>query len=84
MPELCRIGPVKILMHTNDHGPAHFHVVEGRRRDKLFFEQLLFEKGNRLQKRHEREVIKWAREHQAELRRAWAQVSNGQQPDPID
>ena len=83
MPELCRLGSIKILMFTNDHGEAHFHAVDGRRHDKFFIERLLFELGGRLQPRQEREVRTWARAHQAELRRAWAQASNNQQPDPI-
>lgn len=84
MPELGRIESVRIFMHLNDHGPPHIHVVHGKKRDRLFFEELLFEKGNRLKKRHERKVLKWARDHQSELRRAWAQASNNQHPDPID
>ena len=83
MPEICRIGSVKIYMWIDDHGPPHAHVIDGRRKDKLFFELMLFEKG-RLQARQQREVLEWARQHQPDLHRAWRQASAGQQPDPID
>ena len=82
MPELCRVGSVKIFMWTNDHGPAHVHVVDGRRKDKLYLERLQFEYG-RLQPRQQREVLRWARVRHGELERAWRQASANQNPDPV-
>ena len=83
MPELCRIGSVKVMMWLHDHGPPHIHLIDGRRKDKLYFEQLRFETG-RLQPRQQRQVLEWAQVRQAELRRAWRQASSGEQPNSIE
>jgi len=70
-------------MIPGDHNPPHFHAQVGSDEVQVAVESLLIIEG-RLSRRYERELRAWARQHHAELRRAWAQASNNQQPDPID
>ena len=82
MPEICRIGSIRVLMYFDDHGGPHVHVIDGGRRDKFYLETMEFEHGS-LQQRKQREVRRWARVRQPELRRAWRQVMDHVPPDPI-
>ena len=70
-------------MNPSDHGPPHFHARAGDRQMRVRIEELRIDKG-RLSRREMRDVMRWAQEHQPELRRAWEQASLGVHPDRID
>ncbi|MYA00575.1 MAG: DUF4160 domain-containing protein [Chloroflexi bacterium] len=82
MPEICRIGSVRVVMYFEDHGGPHFHVIDGRRRDKFYLETMEFEY-DRLQQRKQREILRWARVREAELHRAWQLVMDHKDPGRI-
>ncbi|MDE2896656.1 MAG: DUF4160 domain-containing protein [Chloroflexota bacterium] len=69
-------------MYFEDHGGPHFHVIDGRRRDKFYLETREFEPG-RLQHRKQREILRRVDARDAELNRAWRLVMDYKDPGRI-
>ena len=70
MPELSRFLGIIIAMYYRDHGPAHFHAVDGE------FEIAVEIESGRVNgnfpKRALAHVLEWNELHRTELLRAWS------------
>ncbi|MBI5949829.1 MAG: DUF4160 domain-containing protein [Chloroflexi bacterium] len=83
MGELCRFYGLVIVMFTNDHGPAHFHVRYAEYEASLAVESLQVTQGQ-LPRRALGLAVEWASLHQDELRDNWERARSGQQLRKIE
>lgn len=86
MPELARFYGIVISMFTIDHPPPHMHVYGGNRKHPDWVASVDFE--GRVIAGHmpgaaRRLLRQWIRLHQDELRRAWADLRAGHNPQKI-
>ncbi len=73
MPEVMRIGGIKIEMYFEDHGPPHFHVIEAEYEAKIDIMSLEILRGN-IRARTYRKVKGWAEENRNFLLRKWEEL----------
>ncbi len=83
MGELSRFYGIVIVMFTNDHSPAHFHVRYAEYQASILVDSLHVSQGQ-LPRRALDLVVEWAELHQDELRENWERARRGQQPKKID
>jgi hypothetical protein len=82
MPTIAIVDGVKIQLFYNDHDPAHFHAIIGGSEALIAIRSLEILRGS-LPPGKLRQVIEWAREHQAALALNWIKVQDYEAPDRI-
>jgi hypothetical protein len=82
MPELSRFYGIIIRMFYGDHPPPHFHAVYQGEEVQVDLNTLEVIKG-RMSRRALALVLEWAALHRAELRAAWEQARQNQEPSKI-
>ncbi|MBO7592035.1 MAG: DUF4160 domain-containing protein [Bacteroidaceae bacterium] len=71
-----------LLFSRNLHNPSHFHAKY--QQDKVLIEIENGKVKGEMSERALRLVLEWLSLHREELRKAWEQASNGQDPDKIE
>lgn len=79
MPTIAIVDGVKIQLFYNDHAPAHFHAIIGGEEALIAISSLGVLRGA-LPPGKLRQVIEWARSHQAELALNWIRVQDNEAP----
>ncbi len=74
MPEITRFSGIIIRMYFDEHPPPHFHAIYGKQEAQICIAPLQLLHGN-LPPRVLAEVLKWASEHQQELKEYWLQFN---------
>ena len=69
-------------MFYGDHAPPHFHAVYQSEQVQINIETLAVMNGE-MRRRALVLVLEWAALHRDELRQAWEQASNNQEPSKI-
>lgn len=82
MPELSRFYGIVIKMYFEDHYPPHFHAEYADDSAIISIETLAVIEG-RLRPRAMGLVAEWASMHQEDLRNAWNQARNLENPEKI-
>ena len=82
MPTIAIVDGVKIQLFYNDHGPAHFHAIIGGEEVLIAIRTLEVRRGA-LPPGKLRQVVDWARTHQAELALNWIKVQDNEAPEAI-
>ena len=82
MGELFRINKMKIVIKSNDHDPAHLHVII-RADDiefRVFIENLTVEyiTQNQLSARDEKKVLKFIEENRIHIQEEWHETQKNQ------
>ncbi len=83
MPEISRFYGIVIQIYYGDHAPAHFHVTYSGQKAVIDIESLALIEGA-LPPRAMGLVIEWATIHRDELRQAFKQAVQMEQPNKID
>ena len=82
MPTLSLFYGIVITIYWFDHAPPHVHARYGEYEAQIDIQAVAILNGS-LPRRAKAMVLKWTREHQAELMAAWQAASAGTQPAPI-
>lgn len=82
MPTIATVDGVKIQLFYDDHEPAHFHAVIGGEEVLITIRGLDVVRGS-LPPAKLRQVLDWAREHQAELALNWIKMRDYEAPEKI-
>jgi hypothetical protein len=82
VPTLSFFFGIQVLMFTDDHDPAHFHVRYAEFKAKYEIDPLRKIQGN-LPTNTERLVLEWAQLHQADLSASWKTLRCGGIPSRI-
>jgi hypothetical protein len=82
MPTIAIVDGVKIQLFYNDHAPAHFHAILGSAEALVAIRSLEVMRGA-LPPGKLRQVIDWAKAHQAELALNWIRVQDNEAPERI-
>jgi len=83
MPELSRFYGIIIRMYYGDHVPPHFHAVYQGEEVRINIQTLAVMNGT-MRRRALALVLEWAALHREELRQAWVQASQNQEPSKIE
>jgi hypothetical protein len=82
MPTLSIFYGIVIQIYWFDHAPPHFHARYAEHEAQIDIRSVAVLDGS-LPKRALAMVLKWTREHQAELMTAWEAASAGAPPAKI-
>lgn len=82
MPTLSIFYGIVITIYWFDHAPPHVHARYGEYEAQIDIQAVAILNGS-LPRRAKAMVLKWTREHQAELMAAWQAASVGTPPAPI-
>lgn len=82
MPTLSIFYGIVITIYWFDHAPPHIHARYGEFEAQFDIQDVKIIMGS-LPRRAKAMVVKWMREHQAELMTAWAAASSGVLPEKI-
>jgi hypothetical protein len=82
MPTLSIFYGIVITIYWFDHAPPHVHARYGEYEAQIDIQAVAILNGS-LPRRAKAMVLKWTREHQAELMAAWQAASMGRPPAPI-
>jgi hypothetical protein len=82
MPTLSIFYGIVITIYWFDHAPPHVHARYGEHEAQIDIQAFKIINGS-LPRRAKAMVLKWTREHQAELMVAWEAASAGLPPEPI-
>ena len=74
MVKLHVIGNILFRVYSNDHRPAHFHVIAPDFKAMVEIESLALIRGT-IPARDRGAVLEWAAEHRAEIAAAWNLVN---------
>jgi hypothetical protein len=83
MPTVSIFYGIVIQIYWFDHTPPHFHARYAENEAQIDIQSVSVLDGS-LPRRAKAMVLKWTREHQAELMAAWEAASAGQPPVKID
>lgn len=82
MPTLAIFYGIVITIYWFDHAPPHVHARYGEHEAQIDIQAVAILNGS-LPRRAKAMVLRWTREHQAELMAAWDAASTGAQPGQI-
>ena len=82
VPELSRFYGIVISIYYEDHGVPHFHAEYSGYKASIRIDNFKVQEG-RLTRRAMALVVEWARQHSAELKRAWERAGRGERPGKI-
>jgi hypothetical protein len=73
-------GGITIAICYGDHNPPHFHATQAEHEFRVEIAAVAVFAGDNGPTAMVRQVLDWARVHQAELAECWARASTGQKP----
>ena len=82
MPTISEFFGITIALRFLDHNPPHFHARY--QQDKVLIEIENGKVKGEMSERALRLVLECLNLHREELRKAWEQASNGQEPNKIE
>jgi hypothetical protein len=82
VPTISRFHGIAIRMYWSDHPPPHFHAIYSGRRASFSIDSLELISGA-LPSRVVLLILKWAAQHQAELKENWERCTEKIPPEPI-
>lgn len=79
MPTLLRFGPYRIVIYTNDHNPAHVHILGPDRFAKVNILTLDIISSDSISSQDMKKLLEVIKRNQENLLEAWNEIRKDQE-----